>query len=75
MNMKTEPVRIINAIISTLGLVSSAGLVSFLDPTTSQMIVTLIVIWAATFGINATVTRNNVYSPATHEAEVLKAAA
>lgn len=58
--MNTEPVRIINAIITTIGVLASAGAVAWLDESTAAMVTVLIVTWAAAFGVNATVTRSKV---------------
>lgn len=58
--MNTEPVRIVNAILATLGLLASAGVFTWLDENTAALLASLLVIWAAVFGINATYTRNKV---------------
>lgn len=58
--MTLEPVRIVNAIIATIGILASTGLIQWLDLENAELAISLIVLWAAVFGINATVTRDRV---------------
>lgn len=58
--MNSEPVRIVNAILATLGLLASAGVFTWLDDNTTALLSSLLVIWAAVFGVNATYTRSKV---------------
>lgn len=58
--MGTEPVRVVNAVLSTLGLLASAGTFAWLDENTAALLASLIAIWAAVFGINAVYTRSKV---------------
>ena len=58
--MSSEPVRIVNAILTTIGFLASAGTFAWLDSNTAALIGALVVIWAGVFGVNAVYTRSKV---------------
>jgi hypothetical protein len=55
-----EPVRVVNAILTTIGFLASAGTFAWLDENTAGLIISLIAIWAAVFGVNAVYVRGKV---------------
>lgn len=73
--VRREPARFIGAIVATITILASTGLLSWLTEASAGVIITLLLTWAAAFGVSIEEIRRHVFSPATHDSELQAASA